>query len=775
MRPYLAIIKDSFREALASRVLWVLLVLITLTLLAFAPLTYREEATIGVRERDVEAWPLLIEKLRQVSTIDEPGPVHRIWSMLDDEGKKTVEQFKKIPDPPTLRDIREMQRAGRAFFKSLDKAVRSEDFYDEPSFRSVPTSRELKDLLKTPYDKLARKDRLRVNRLLLEASFPDLIGSSNSSSLVLRYAVWDLSQPFPVRKQQFTEALFKNLPFFIDKFILSIGLLIAVLVTAPIIPQTLDPGSLHLLLSKPIARSLLYISKFLGGCAFVLLSATYLFVGMWLIFGWQWRIWESQILWCIPVYTFVFATYYSVAALAGAIWRNTIVAVIITCLFWATCFSLGTSDAKLGGVIMRYRVSRIEPAGDDLLAADEVNTLLVWDDEKHDWKPRFTSNEHEQIRSVLILAVLLPTPVPFPPPMIGPAYDAKNEQIVAVAPSLKMFNQMVFVSARKLTDWKAVEGAPSRGQPIAIVPEPDGHQLLITNTGASRIVRDLATPAVMVRLPGFSLPLSRAEALEDAGPSPAPYWGSPAAAAIDQHTGNLYIYTRGEINLLTTNDSGKYSVARQEKLESDEKQSALLAAAQDKCFLISKDLRVVCLNGKTLAATAEYKLPGESPPRTTAATADGKRLFVLSHEGVLRELDPATGHWSRSRVRGQGDISAFTVAPSGKLFVASRATRVAEYDLATMKPLRSFYPAFTIQERLYYYLIHPAHALLPKPGEFYKTVQYLLAGQKTAGIDDNNLATAQTKLDPWSPILSGLAFQVLMLLLGCAYLHWQEF
>src|SRR5581483_9110425 len=104
--------------------------------------------------------------------------------------------------------------------------------------------------------------------------------------------------------------------------------------------------------------------------------------------------------------------------------------------------------------------------------------------------------------------------------------------------------------------------------------------------------------------------------------------------------------------------------------------------------------------------------------------------------------NPAKDRWSRATVRGQGDISAFTLAPEGKLFVASRATRVTEYDLATMKPLRSFHPPFTLQERMYYYAIHPAHALLPKPGEFYKTVQYLLAGQKTAGIDENNLATA---------------------------------
>ena len=42
MRPYLAIIKDSFRAALASKVLYVLLGLIVLFLLLLAPAHIRE-------------------------------------------------------------------------------------------------------------------------------------------------------------------------------------------------------------------------------------------------------------------------------------------------------------------------------------------------------------------------------------------------------------------------------------------------------------------------------------------------------------------------------------------------------------------------------------------------------------------------------------------------------------------------------------------------------------------------------------------------------------
>jgi alkylated DNA nucleotide flippase Atl1 len=49
------------------------------------------------------------------------------------------------------------------------------------------------------------------------------------------------------------------------------------------------------------------------------------------------------------------------------------------------------------------------------------------------------------------------------------------------------------------------------------VLHPTGQEpLLITSTGVSRVIRDLATGAIMLRLPGFSIPLTRAEALSEA-------------------------------------------------------------------------------------------------------------------------------------------------------------------------------------------------------------------------------------------------------------------
>ena len=52
MLPYLAVIRDSFHAALASRMLWVAFVAIWLLLAALSPIGYREDFTTTFRGQD---------------------------------------------------------------------------------------------------------------------------------------------------------------------------------------------------------------------------------------------------------------------------------------------------------------------------------------------------------------------------------------------------------------------------------------------------------------------------------------------------------------------------------------------------------------------------------------------------------------------------------------------------------------------------------------------------------------------------------------------------
>ncbi|MCI0358215.1 MAG: ABC transporter permease subunit [Planctomycetaceae bacterium] len=775
MRPYLAIIKDSFREAFASRVLWVLLALITVVLVAVAPLTYVQKATVGLRAEDVESWPDLVAKMRESSRSERASPSKHIWSLLSAEERKALSEHKRLPEQPNFRDLREFQRWNETAHKAIAGVIEKPEFYDPASWKGVSAGQELKQLQKQGYEKLSDQERQRFRRLLFESAFADFVAVSPATSFQFRYFAWDMGFALPIRKQELVKTLNTNLPWLIDKCLLSIGLLVAILVTAPIVPQMLDPGSIHLLLSKPISRAMLYLSKFLGGCAFVLLCSTYFFVGLWLVMGVRLGIWEPRLLWCILIYTFVFAVYFSVAALAGAIWRNTIVAVMVAIVFWTVCFLVGSGKDSLENTIRRYRIARIVPAGKEIVCCDELNTFLAWEEEERNWKPLYSARDQEQIRMVLLgLPELM---FRFPQPMNGPVYDDRNHQIAAATISFKALGRKVFVSARNEGQWKLTEGAPPPGQPIALLARPGHPPVVVMTSGIQHVVRGLGTNAVMLRLPGISIPLSKAESLANVTPEESPFWAAPASAALDQQTGTLAVYSRGTIELLTpTGPGGRYESLLEERVIQDETEAAVVALGGQTCAVCRKDGTIKLLDSKTLKERRTLTGSRGTPPRAAVFSPDGRWLALLFHDGKLAMLDTKTDSLAPARVGGQGDISAIAYGPDGHLLVADRATRVIEYDLAADKRVRMLNAKLNLSERAYYYVIRPLYLFLPKPGEFYKTVQYLLTDQETEeSSEGGELAGAQKKLRPWTPVWSSLAFMIGVLGLGCLYIQRQEF
>ena len=63
MRPYLGILRDSFREAVASRVLWILFAVATLFLAAIAPFGIRDVQPTRLARNSVVKWNDLALKL----------------------------------------------------------------------------------------------------------------------------------------------------------------------------------------------------------------------------------------------------------------------------------------------------------------------------------------------------------------------------------------------------------------------------------------------------------------------------------------------------------------------------------------------------------------------------------------------------------------------------------------------------------------------------------------------------------------------------------------
>ena len=127
------------------------------------------------------------------------------------------------------------------------------------------------------------------------------------------------------------------------------------------------------------------MAKYLGACAFTVVLSTYLFVGLWLFFGTRIGIWDTAFIFCIPLYVLVFAIYFAVSALAGAVFRNTIVAVVLSILFWMLCFSVGTMYSLFDGIYQNFEIRQIVVTDNELFQIDKKNVPYVWNVEEGKW------------------------------------------------------------------------------------------------------------------------------------------------------------------------------------------------------------------------------------------------------------------------------------------------------------------------------------------------------------------------------------------------------
>jgi ABC-type transport system involved in multi-copper enzyme maturation permease subunit len=764
MRPYLAIIKDSFREAIHSRVLWILLVLISLLLVLIAPLTYHEELNTGLRERDVEEWPKLAASLREASQSTRKTGARRFWEAMDAEQRKSIDDFRPLKERPTFGDLQEFQARVRQVLKALEEPLEKLDLYHREYWTRSQLSPEGRQLVDR-FDRLSKREITRLNRLLLEAAFPGQVRTSPPTSLQFSWAGMNIPPSLPIHKSQFAEGLLGRLPYVMDKFVLSIGLLVAMLVTAPLIPQTFDPGSLHLLLSKPVSRVMLYLTKFLGGCAFVLLAAAYLFVGLWLIFGARLGIWEHRLLWCIPIYTFVFAIYYSVATLAGAYYRNTVVSIALASLFWGVCFGVGVAKNVVAGFVDNSRITRIVSAGDTMIVQDNGGAPSFWNADEKRWELAPLSDEQAQLRFVAAMVE--------PPPGLGPIYDPIGDQLLSIGMSLKSYQIMV-MSGQRERNWKQQDGVPSPAAAFAMVNEPDGHVLILAPSAVNRVMGDVAPEGVPLRVMGFAIPLAGYGPLKEVGP-PSPNWSGHCAAGIDGASGSLVVYSRGNVELLDRTPDKQFVSVQQRKLEVSERDAALVARGGDTVIVALKDGTILTLDAATLKTHFSAQPDPKTAPKALVASPDGSYFALLNHESKLWLLARGQKRWQWAPVRGQRDISAIAFDKDGKLLVADRTTRVTQYDLPSGQQLRAWSPPMDLLDRVYRYALFPVYYVCPKPGEFYKTVQYLLTDQTTLSRGNRDLSETQQELNPLRPVASSLAFMLVMLGIGCVYMHFQEF
>jgi len=748
MKAYFTIISDCFHEAFVSRILWIVLGLITLFLIALAPISVEERLAINIRVNEVFDAEAFLKQVAREGAANADTPGSFLWGMIEETDQtKLTEAIDDNKEDGRGRAIR------GALSNLLDLANDVEDpktIYSDTAFANVKLPDEAQELWDKRDAGLNEEEGRRLNRYLIGSAFPRSIYLRNAAETHLSYFIWfkDLDA-LPLAKEDILEGSLTAVTTFL---LGTLGVMIAILITASMIPQTFDKGAIDLLLSKPLNRPFLFLAKYFGGCAFIAINAAYLVGGLCLLSGLRWDFWQPRMLLGIPIFLFLFGIYYSISAIAGVIWRNSVVCVFLTVAFWAMCFTVGTSRTVIQEVFMaQAQASRILPLDSAPIVKAEANVIVRWDEENEEdpWVPFEDVSDSAGI----------------PPQMSqvnGPAYDSKNDRVIALrsraqGPGRRGFggNSAGTVVGGPASEWTFEDGPELKDRPSAIVVDQEGGISVIGRRGVQRLIEDEEGN----------------ETYQNIGPSIGMV--NPTSVSLDPGTRRLAVWDGEKISLYSVGDDGTYELDHERELKS--MGIGLVTLRGDTVVIATEAGSLLTFSATDLADKNTFELYSDSPPRFIDSSSDGAWTAIVYHDNRMRLANHIKGSWNEPRIAERKSVFAVAFADDGNLWVNGKYRRITVYDPATLDVVKKYWPKMKTFEKVVRYGIEPLYTVFPKPGELSSVISYLMTGEESVSADPNDLSVRRVKLNIRGTVWSNLAFLTVMLGFGCIYIQRKDF
>lgn len=125
------------------------------------------------------------------------------------------------------------------------------------------------------------------------------------------------------------EAFVRGMQLAVAFVLYPLGILLSVLATASLVPRMLEKGVIDLLLSKPVSRPALFLSRYLGGLLVATVNLVYLVGGLGLILGLKTGIWNGGFLASGLLMALYFACLLGFSVLVGVLSRSTTVSIMV--------------------------------------------------------------------------------------------------------------------------------------------------------------------------------------------------------------------------------------------------------------------------------------------------------------------------------------------------------------------------------------------------------------------------------------------------------------
>lgn len=193
------------------------------------------------------------------------------------------------------------------------------------------------------------------------------IGIDEKGVSILWWRLGDFGGTFnssTVPPSQFYKTMFVN--FGIAFWLAWGATILAIISTAGLIPSFVQGGAVELVLSKPIVRVRLFLTKFVCGLLFSGLQVAVFSVACFLVIGLRGKSWEPAVFLAVPIVVIFYSYLYSICALIGLVTRSTIASLLLTILVWFALFLVNTADGMLLMVkeANNMNIERLETAVD---------------------------------------------------------------------------------------------------------------------------------------------------------------------------------------------------------------------------------------------------------------------------------------------------------------------------------------------------------------------------------------------------------------------------
>jgi len=345
---YFAILKDSLREALDSKVLYVLLGLTLLIILFVATISFKplaaektlKQVVDGTMSAILEAMKADAQDEKRKKRADKDNPFAAFEVSPYSLERATV--LRGEPDAPDSDYVLTISKM----------------YINEASAEKARKNPEADiEALRRHFTRLEEHGYFRIGKVSVSSQPPakefnvDFDMEFLPTRAMRRLWLHEPSLFFGLVPLSRVDVPLGFQLFFIAQLVLSMGswiaVLLAVIITSFFIPNMLQKGSVDLLLVKPIRRGWLLLFKYIGGLSFILLLNAFAVVGIWFVLGLKSGLWANWMLLLIPILTFFFAILYAVSTLMAVLTRSTVTAILVTIGAWFCFFLVGTIHTVL--------------------------------------------------------------------------------------------------------------------------------------------------------------------------------------------------------------------------------------------------------------------------------------------------------------------------------------------------------------------------------------------------------------------------------------------